>query len=106
VCLSLELLFTELAAYIFSLQVSVSVAKPEPSELESWGIVGKGFGGGIGTDSRYGAIIDVGGVHNVHYMANHDKSHWDVNALTTYAYMTHRNMREPVLIESWFVDAQ
>jgi hypothetical protein len=62
----------------------VTVAVPTIEELQSWGLTSGGFGGGITPDARYGAILDVGGVHNVHFMDNHDKYHWDIHQLSKY----------------------
>jgi hypothetical protein len=67
------------------MQVSVKVERPDPNKLQKeWGLAAGGLGGGS-NGAAYGAIIDVGGINNVHYLANHDKNHWDVKKLAEVA---------------------
>lgn len=67
------------------IQVSVTVERPSPQLLkDEWGLACGGLGGGS-SGAATGNIIDVGGINNVHYLANHDKNHWDVQKLAEVA---------------------
>jgi len=69
----------------FYKNVAVTVERPQPELLDSWGVAASGLGGGINDGDATGAIVDIGGVNNIHFKANHDKNHWSVDNLAKYA---------------------
>ena len=61
--------------------VSVKVERVDEETLKQWGVVGRGL---CNENDTTGAILDVGGVNNIHYKLNHDKYCWDVDELAKY----------------------